>query len=168
MQAPDLYSLLGMLKPLDAIRTTITEVKKTTEFCQTSPCQAHHNVRSLLTSPNWHLSVLLKAYIAVLVSEVLVFSRDTPSEVILDLCHVCKIIIHTKGDARYSERVIEDLCGTTQENLLSDFPLATLTSAQHYYDHANSGIQGAITYCTFEKPALVGPCQTYLVTVTQG
>lgn len=100
VQAPDLYSLLGMLKPLDAIRTTITEVKKTTEFCPTSPCQAPHNVRSLLTSPNWHLSVL---YIAVHVSEVLVLSRETHSEVILDFCHVCKIIIHTKGDARYSE-----------------------------------------------------------------
>lgn len=100
VQVPNLYCLLGMLKPLNTIRTTITEVKKTTEFCPTSPCQAHHNVRSLLTSPNWHLSVL---YIAVYVSKVLVLSQDTPSEVILDLCHVCKIIIHTKGDDRYSE-----------------------------------------------------------------
>lgn len=88
VQAPDLDSLLGTLKPLGAIRTT--EVKKTIEFCQTSPCQAHHNMRSLLTSPKWHLSVLLKAYIAVFVSKVLVLSQDTPSEVILDLCHVCR------------------------------------------------------------------------------
>lgn len=35
-------------------------------------------------------------------------------------------------------------------------------------DHANSGIKGAITYCTLGKPALVGPCQTYLKTVSQG
>lgn len=88
VQAPDLDSLLGTLNPLGAIRTT--EVKKTIEFCQTSPCQAHHNMRSLLTSPKWHLSVLLKAYIAVFVSKVLVLSQDTPSEVILDLCHVCR------------------------------------------------------------------------------
>lgn len=65
------------------------------------------------------------------VSEVLVLSRDTPSEVILDLCHVYNVIIHTKGDARYSERVTEEaLCSATQDNLLSDFPLTTHTSAQ--------------------------------------
>lgn len=81
-----------MLKPLGIIRTTITEIKKNIEFCQTSSCQAHHNVRSLLMSPNWHLSVCLKAY-AVYVPEVLVLPCDIPSEVILDLCHVCKIIM---------------------------------------------------------------------------
>lgn len=61
----------------------------------------HTLVHSIPSSPEWHLSYLLKAFI---VSRNV--SKDTPTEVILNLCHLTQVVIKTDGDPKLIEKVV--------------------------------------------------------------
>lgn len=106
------------------------------EFHGHTKCCGHIQSMSLQAYPIADHAQLLKGLIAKHNIGLIVLSANTPSQVILDLCHVTKVMIKTDGDPRAIETVLSiDLCGAAVTNLLVEKSLATIAYAKWYYAH---------------------------------
>lgn len=159
---PDVDSLIGMLKPLVTPRRWAREMKETISYMPGHNCQIHSAVHAIPLSQHWHLSQLLKAFIAINSVEEMVVSPCTPPEVIVDLCHVTEIIINAQGDPIILEKAeLANLCGAVSVRLMVQLSLSTLCSAKYYYDHSET-VPGALVYGPLDNIFEVqGPCEGF-------
>lgn len=160
--SPDIDSLIGMLKPIVKAGKWRSDVEEMVSFIRGASCQMHSTIHSIPLSQFWHLFHLLKGLVAYQRVELIVVSKDTPVEVIVDVCHVTKVVVHTMGDPTVIEQAeCADLCGAVSANLLTQLSLATLQSARFYDDHAGV-IAGAIHYKPLDNVFSVqGPCEGF-------
>nr|DBA13207.1 TPA_asm: L polymerase [Para molly bornavirus] len=138
----------------------LEEPKATTEYeLSNEHCQDHTATSSLPLSMHTSLSRHLKALVALKNIEVLVVSRDTPPEVVMDLCHTTKVVIHTLGLPDPIEAAAEmDLCGAVKKNLLTDVSLSSIDRAVHYYSHSEPHPPGSYRFIDNENFAPLSPC----------
>lgn len=158
-----LDSAIALAKTEDAyIPETKLEVLKTPTYeYRSSGCNNHNATRANELSPHSNLSLHLKALVASMDMEIIVLSGDTPPCVILDVCHVTKTVVETRGNPEILEGVFElDLCGAAKCNLLADISLSTIVSALYYYSHKEPHPAGSYTFGENTSLLPLSPCGT--------
>nr|DBA13195.1 TPA_asm: L polymerase [Wuhan sharpbelly bornavirus] len=171
--APPLDSLLGVVKQeVSTRKTIIPEVLCTNEYAKT-PCHSHNAKLSLTHVNIGDEAQLLKAFIAKYSVELMVVSPKTPSLIVLDLCHVTKVVIDTKGDTTLLDKAYSlDSCGAVRLRLDSDLSLSTVRSALYYYVYGQPkplSQSNALVVASLDEPRCVAPCgTTSLIGLYQG
>lgn len=120
-----------------------------------------HNALEALPLSLWRdLAKHLKSYIAPHKLELTTASCQIPPEVIMDLCRdfIC-VIVNTQGDPSVLGL---DICSATSNNLLVDFSLSSLASADTYYSHGAPHPPGSIVYGPNDRSACASPCKTII------
>ncbi|DBA13213.1 TPA_asm: L polymerase [Bombay duck fish bornavirus] len=140
----------------------IEEPKATIEYeLSNTTCQDHRPSPSIPLSVHSALSRHLKALVSLKGIEVLVVSKETPPEVVVDLCHITKVVIHTQGSPEPIEVAREmDLCEATKRNLLTDVSLSSISCASHYYSHLSPHPPGAYRLIDNGDLLPYSPCGT--------
>ncbi|DBA13175.1 TPA_asm: L polymerase [finepatterned puffer bornavirus] len=145
--APPLDSLLGVVKSMYGVsKTSETDCFTTNTFEHHGhdTCCDHTPLMSLTAYPTSLLAQLLKGLIAKENVEILVVSKNTPTQVVLDLCHVTQVVMVTGGDPTQLEAVLStDMCGCAKKNLMVEMSLSTLECARWYYHHGSDPPPGA-------------------------
>ncbi|DBA13189.1 TPA_asm: L polymerase [electric eel bornavirus] len=138
LSSPPLDTLLGSAKrDASPEAFSLREVMSATTYHE-GECHMHSTPSSMHTGYSTLLSHL-KAYICLEKPVYVVLSEDTPIAMVLDLCHVAKVVWDKTSNTEEIDEVSGmDSCGAVARNLLVDFSLSTISSSLYYYKHSTS------------------------------